>query len=214
MATKKCKAAAPQEADSEDLQRRLLDTLKNSTPVPLLNETEPVTTAAGLVTLIDELRKYFTHWRKSNGRPVDERVLQHLLASEWKPGEVRDEDHATGFPVVAWDKLSDAKDILRQSGNAKDRLRLLLAWAQAAARPETAGAATPLATIAAKLSPSDLACKHGVPLKALRGRLDRWRYEHDAGYSQVANRKQNEPQFLYDESAVMPIIESLKGKTG
>jgi hypothetical protein len=65
-----------------------------------------------------------------------------------------------------------------------------------------------------RLGPSDLAEKHGVSLRALRGRLDRWRYEHDAGYFEMANRKRNEPQFLYDESAVMPIIEALKGKTG
>jgi hypothetical protein len=67
--------------------------------------------------------------------------------------------------------------------------------------------------VSPKMSPKDLSRKHNVSLKALRGRLDRWRYEHDSGYSEVANRKRNEPHFLYDESAVMPIIEAMKAKS-
>ena len=64
----------------------------------------------------------------------------------------------------------------------------------------------------AKLSPRELASKHGVDAGALRKRLDRWRYEHDAGYVEVSNAARNEPKYLYDESAVMPVIEALKAK--
>lgn len=63
---------------------------------------------------------------------------------------------------------------------------------------------------AGKLSPRDLADKYLVPFGALRKRLNRWRYEHDAGYSEVSNAAKNEPKFLYDESAVMPVIDALK----
>ena len=68
------------------------------------------------------------------------------------------------------------------------------------------------AAVNAKMSASDLARKHSVNAGALRKRLDRWRVEHDAGYSEVQNRKRNEPQFLYDESGVMPVIDALKAK--
>jgi hypothetical protein len=64
----------------------------------------------------------------------------------------------------------------------------------------------------AKLSPRELASKHGVDAGALRKRLDRWRYEHDAGYIEVSNPAKNEPKYLYDESAVMPVIEAMKAK--
>ena len=64
----------------------------------------------------------------------------------------------------------------------------------------------------AKMSSRDLADKYKVNHAALRGRLDRWRCEHDAGYSEVSNPKRNEPKYLYDESAVTPIIDALKAK--
>ncbi len=64
----------------------------------------------------------------------------------------------------------------------------------------------------AKLSPRELASKHGVDAGALRKRLDRWRYEHDAGYVEVSNPVRNKPKYLYDESAVVPVIEALKAK--
>jgi hypothetical protein len=63
-----------------------------------------------------------------------------------------------------------------------------------------------------KLSPRELADKHGVNLDALNKRLERWRYEHDAGYSEVTNSRRNEPKYLYDEMAVMPVIADLKNK--
>ena len=101
----------------------------------------------------------------------------------------------------------------------------LLRWCDEAERPATpatapgepqavavAAVTEPPETVSAKLSPNDLARKHGVSLGPLRKRLDRWRYEHDAGYSEVRNRKRNEPQFLYDESAVIPVIISLKNR--
>jgi hypothetical protein len=95
--------------------------------------------------------------------------------------------------------------------------------AVATASPAAPPAANPPGTAAepsaatgagkAKLSPRELADKYGVGSAALRGRLDRWRYEHDAGYVEVSNPKRNEPKYLYDESAVMPLIEALKAKS-
>lgn len=70
----------------------------------------------------------------------------------------------------------------------------------------------PLQSGSAKLSPRELASKHGVDAGALRQRLDRWRYEHDAGYVEVSNPVRNKPKYLYDESAVMPVIDALKAK--
>lgn len=64
----------------------------------------------------------------------------------------------------------------------------------------------------AMMSPRDLAGKYGVDAGALRRRLERWRYEHDAGYVEVSNRTPRQPKYFYDESAVMPIIEALKAK--
>jgi hypothetical protein len=65
----------------------------------------------------------------------------------------------------------------------------------------------------AKLSPRELAQKHGVPSESLRKRLDRWRYDHDAGYVEVSNAARNEPKYLYDESAVMPVITQLRARS-
>jgi len=62
----------------------------------------------------------------------------------------------------------------------------------------------------AKMSARELAEKHTVDPDKLRKRLDTWRYDHDSGYVGVQNRKPREPKYLYDESAVMPVIEKLK----
>jgi len=64
----------------------------------------------------------------------------------------------------------------------------------------------------AKMSPRELATKYGINAEALRKRLDHWRYDHDAGYVEVSNAARNEPRYLYDESAVMPIIDALRAK--
>ena len=65
----------------------------------------------------------------------------------------------------------------------------------------------------AKCSSGELAEKYGVDSAALRKRLDRWRYYHDTGYIEVSNPANNEPRYLYDESAVAPVIDSLKAKS-
>ncbi|MGD9645073.1 MAG: hypothetical protein AB7U73_05130 [Pirellulales bacterium] len=62
------------------------------------------------------------------------------------------------------------------------------------------------------LDVSSLAKRHDVNPAALRGRLDRWRAEHDAGFREVTNRKPKEPKYLYLESAVLPLIQELKSK--
>ena len=64
----------------------------------------------------------------------------------------------------------------------------------------------------AKMSPRELAERHRVAQRPLEGRLGRWRYEHDTGYIEVSNPRRNEPKYLYDESAVMRVINALKAK--
>lgn len=61
---------------------------------------------------------------------------------------------------------------------------------------------------------SDLAKKHNLSDDSLRKRLQRWRKLHDDGWMEVnsAERKSREAQFLYRESAVSDIIQSLKAK--
>ena len=62
----------------------------------------------------------------------------------------------------------------------------------------------------AKSSSRDLAEKHKINHEALRKRLERWRFEHDSGYIEVSNPRRNEPRYLYDETAVMPVIEDVR----
>ena len=64
--------------------------------------------------------------------------------------------------------------------------------------------------IAGRMSARELASKYDVDPVALRSRLDRWRRDHDAGYIESTDPARNEPKYLYDESAVMPIIDALK----
>lgn len=91
-------------------------------------------------------------------------------------------------------------------------LQLLLRVEKAAAGLSHILATVPSDTTppAGYLSYSDLAKKHGVDPGRLRGRLNTWRMDHDSGYFQVTNRKSRDPQFLYDETAVMSIIVALK----
>jgi hypothetical protein len=69
---------------------------------------------------------------------------------------------------------------------------------------------SPLGASGAKISASDLAKKHFVNADNLRKRLDRWRRDHDAGYIEVANPASREPNYLYDESAVLSVITAMK----
>ncbi len=56
----------------------------------------------------------------------------------------------------------------------------------------------------------DLAKKHQIDPDKLRRRLGpKWRHRHDGDYHPVENPGPREEQFLYKESAVMPIIDSL-----
>jgi hypothetical protein len=91
-------------------------------------DLDVVTTPAMLVILIEQLRKHFDGWRKPDGRPTDARVLAHLLAPKANINGVRDSDHAWGFPVVSWGDLPDGWPDL--SGDPKNALRRLLAWAE------------------------------------------------------------------------------------
>jgi hypothetical protein len=108
------------------------------------------------------------------------------------------------YPVVLRDTIT-----LRKVGNGE--------YAGFLGKAPTAATATaanepPMDGGKAKMSHYDLAKKYRVDGEALRKRLDRWRYEHDTGYSEVSNAARNEPKYLYDESSVMPVIEDLKAK--
>ena len=92
----------------------------------------------------------------------------------------------------------DIRDELQRQAAVK-------AWGRPASDPAQSGNA--------KLSPRELASKHGVAQRALEARLERWRYEHDTGYVEVSNPVRNKPKYLYDESAVMPVIEAMKAKS-
>ena len=107
------------------------------------------------------------------------------------------------------------KDLLRRSRakqkEAWDLAGELLRWVKANDKRRSTSDSGQVGS--AKLSPRELATKHGVAQRALQARLERWRYEHDAGYDQVSNPARNMPKYLYDESAIMPIIEALKAKS-
>ena len=61
-------------------------------------------------------------------------------------------------------------------------------------------------------SVSDLATRHGVPRAALEKRLERWRRRVADGYVENRTRGCRKPRYLYQESAVMPVIKELQAK--
>jgi hypothetical protein len=60
------------------------------------------------------------------------------------------------------------------------------------------------------LTSTQLAKKHRVNAEALRKRLERWKRTHPDDWQEVANRRSKEAQYLFRESAVLPIIKKLK----
>jgi hypothetical protein len=60
------------------------------------------------------------------------------------------------------------------------------------------------------LSCSDLANKYRVNPETLRKRLERWMPSHEESWKEVANRGPREPKYLYQVSAVLPIINDLQ----
>jgi hypothetical protein len=60
------------------------------------------------------------------------------------------------------------------------------------------------------LSVSDLARRFRLPLQALRKRLERWRDDHDAGFSTSADRRRRAPTYLYQVEAVLPVLRELR----
>ena len=103
--------------------------------------------------------------------------------------------------------LGEPIDAIERPRNLEEAREALAAILQGASPEKDQGSTRP-----AKLSPRELSDKYKVNVEALRKRLDRWRYEHDAGYHEVANPARNAPKYLYDESAVMPVIDALKAK--
>lgn len=95
----------------------------------LCADPEPVTTKAGLVELIADLRIHFDHRRgRQAGQPIDDHVLAHLLAPMQNAHGVKDADHVWGFPVVDWSKLPSGWP--NPDGDAVASLRRILAWAE------------------------------------------------------------------------------------
>lgn len=64
----------------------------------------------------------------------------------------------------------------------------------------------------AMLSAPELARLYGVDPDRLRKRLERWRMDHDTGYIEVdfGSRAPREAKYLYQVSAVQPILERLR----
>lgn len=60
------------------------------------------------------------------------------------------------------------------------------------------------------LSCADLARHFNVNGQKLRKRLERWKRTHDNEWVEVADRRRNEPRYLYRVPAVMPLIEQLQ----
>jgi len=119
------------------------------------------------------------------------------------------------LPDKPWEAADFAgyRDAMRREAEyVKTILATCLAGAMAQADKGSTGNDPPQSR-SGKLKPSELASKHGVAQRALEARLERWRYEHDAGYVEVSNAARNEPKYLYDEASVMPVIEALKAKS-
>jgi hypothetical protein len=60
------------------------------------------------------------------------------------------------------------------------------------------------------LSVNELAKRHQVPQEKLRKRLGRWREDAVDGWYEVADRRPRDPKYLYQEAAVLPIIQQFK----
>lgn len=63
---------------------------------------------------------------------------------------------------------------------------------------------------AARLTADELAERFGVPVDALRKRLDRWRKRHDGGWFELVNAGRGAPRVLYEVGAVRAVIEAAK----
>ncbi len=124
------------------------------------------------------------------------------IMEQWPAVQVYLRDEAPRF-----DSNRLVANIQDEAAKAAQRLKL-----RADPSGQPGGDGQPTQPGSAKLSPRELAIKYGVDSAALRKRLDRWWYAHDAGYVEVSNAAKNEPRYLYDESAVMPVIEALKAK--
>ena len=91
---------------------------------------------------------------------------------------------------------------------------LLVADAQAGATlaglPPPADCAAAAEYLGRPASDTVLAARHHIPLGALRKRLARFRHVDLHCFSEVANRRPREPQFLYHEQRIMPVIVALQ----
>ena len=60
------------------------------------------------------------------------------------------------------------------------------------------------------LSHSKLAEIFGLPMDALRTRLNRWRAKNDTGWIENPDRKPREAKYLYRVGSVRPVIDALR----
>lgn len=60
------------------------------------------------------------------------------------------------------------------------------------------------------LTPGELAETHGLPLDALRKRLERYRKKTMDGWKETGNRKSREARFVFNVEMARPIIDAMK----
>jgi hypothetical protein len=66
----------------------------------------------------------------------------------------------------------------------------------------------------AKMSVKDLSLKYKIPHDALRKSLERFRKNSFTGWIETADVGRHEAKFLYDETAVLPIIQKIQKRDG
>jgi hypothetical protein len=175
-------AVLPQTPTFAEYERAFLEEVNKPAPKP--------TTIAELREKIKRTQKCLIFWSE---RHVEDWQLSR--AQRWVEDWWNDARLIEGAPPVP--AMSGPIDDLQKALADAD---VLLRWCDG------------VAVSSAKLSPRELADKHGVSGEALRKRLDRWRHEHDAGYVEVSNSTPREPKYLYDEAVVVSVIEALKAK--
>ncbi len=116
----------------------------------------------------------------------------------------------------------EAEQCAKQIRDAGDELRALRGmddrddhrpFAHRKTESPSATIEDPPRKVSGMMSIRDLAEKHRVDQQILRKALERWRLNHDDGYSEVTTRRQNEPRFLFEESAILPVIDGIKRRT-
>lgn len=101
--------------------------------------------------------------------------------------------------------------IEQSQGNGANSSAAVLSEASAAPSFSQSGPAGPAEDARGLLSCADLAAAYGVDQERLRGRLKRWQKTCFTGWVEVTDRGPRDPQYLYQVSAVLPILRALQG---